>query len=191
MTGRTHDLAAFSAINIIVATQFIPNISLSTTITAVGFCFIGGLTPDIDKSTSEFWHKIPAGSYFGKLVEPFLGAHRHFSHSILGLILFGWGVNYLLNLMSKTLLVNMDIVWIAFMIGFISHLIMDSFTVEGVPWLFPIPIHLGFPPFRALRIKTGGLIEKAIVFPGLLILNGYLFFHFYEIYLSFFRNFAK
>ena len=55
--------------------------------------------------------------------------------------------------------------------GFVSHLIMDTFTKEGVPWLFPIPIRFGIPPFSFLRLKTGGMLEKTFVFPGLILLN--------------------
>lgn len=67
------------------------------------------------------------------------------------------------------------------MIGYLSHLLTDSLTTEGVPWFFPIPIRLGFPPFKSLRLKTGGLIEKVLIFPGLVILNAYLFYSYYFI----------
>jgi len=191
MTGRTHDLAAFTALNIIVITNPLPEISLATALVSVGACFIGGLTPDIDTATSDFWDKIPAGSILGKLLHPFLGGHRMISHSILGIIIIGFITNYLFNLAGQVLLVNMELVWMAFMIGVISHIIMDSFTEEGVPLLFPIPFKFGIPPIKQLRIHTGGLMEKMIVFPGLLLLNGYLFYKFYPIYLEFFHQFIK
>lgn len=56
------------------------------------------------------------------------------------------------------------------MIGMISHLVMDSFTKEGVPWLLPIPVKFGFPPVRRLRITTGKAIEKFAVEPLLVII---------------------
>jgi membrane-bound metal-dependent hydrolase YbcI (DUF457 family) len=55
--------------------------------------------------------------------------------------------------------VDTDLVWWAFMIGMFSHLVMDSFTKEGVPWLLPIPIKFGFPPLKRLRVTTGKLGE--------------------------------
>lgn len=189
MTGRTHDLAAFTAVNLILTTQALPPISLSTALVSLGACFIGGLAPDIDTATSSFWQKIPAGTFMGRILHPLFRGHRLISHSILGLIIFGLIMKWLLGLASATLLVNMDIVWWAFMIGLISHLIMDSLTQEGVPWLFPIPIRFGFPPLRAFRINTGGLLEKILIFPSLLILNGYLFYSFYQTYINFFRQF--
>lgn len=191
MTGRTHDLAAFTALNILIVTGSIPPVSLSTTLVAIGACFIGGLVPDIDTSTSEFWHKLPAGTLLGRLLHPFLGGHRLISHSILGLVIFGVVINYLLALTSSILLVNMEIIWWAFMIGILSHLIMDSFTEEGVPWLFPIPVRFGFPPISVFRIRTGGFLEKILVFPALLFLNVYLFYSFYPVYVNFFRQFIK
>jgi inner membrane protein len=191
MTGRTHDLAAFTALNTVIISQPLPQMPFSTALVAFGACFIGGLAPDLDTPTSEIWHKLPAGTFLGKMLHPFLGGHRLISHSLLGLFIFGWISKYLLTLASSTLLVNMNLVWLAFMIGYISHLVMDAFTHDGVPLLFPLPLHLGIPPMKALRMKTGGILEKALVFPGLLILNGYLFYTFQPIYLQLIHQIIK
>jgi membrane-bound metal-dependent hydrolase YbcI (DUF457 family) len=191
MTSRTHDLAAFTALNLVIISSPFVDLSLSTAFVSLGACFLGGLAPDLDKPTSGFWDKIPAGSIFGKIIHPFLGGHRLISHSLLGLFLFGWLSQYFLSLISQTLLVNMTIVWNAFMIGYLSHLVADSFTHDGVPWLFPIPIHLGFPPFKFLRIKTGGIVEKGFIFPILLLTNVYLFYHFFPFYLAFIKSIIK
>ena len=85
----------------------------------------------------------------------------------------------------------MDIVWWAFMIGFVSHLVMDTFTKEGVPWLFPIPIRFGIPPFSFLRVKTGGMLEKSFIFPGLILLNFYIYYANYGKFLEFFKQYIK
>lgn len=191
MVGRTHDLAAFTTLTYIVATQPLKSMSLATLITAFSANMIGGLAPDIDKATSDFWNHVPAGFIFGKLFSPVFGRHRFISHSIVGIVIFGFGLQYLLGLLSKVLIVDMSIIWWAFMIGFVSHLIADSLTKDGVPWLFPIPIHLGFPPFKFLRMKTGGLIEKGIIFPGLIFLNIYLYYSNYSKFLDFLRHFIK
>ena len=53
------------------------------------------------------------------------------------------------------------------MIGFVSHLIADSLTVEGVPLFFPLKLNIGIPPIKKLRIQTGNWIEKFIVFPAI------------------------
>lgn len=188
MTGRTHDLAAFTALNLVVATQSIPPLTLGTALVAFTANMIGGLAPDLDQPTTEFWRRIRAGNILGKLISPLLGGHRYISHSILGLALFGFLAFWALNFASTFLLVDMNLVWWSFMIGYVSHLIMDSFTKEGVPWLFPIPVRIGFPPFSALRLKTGGLIEKSLVFPGLLLANIYLIYQNYNHFLSLFTH---
>ncbi len=189
MTGRTHDLAAFTALSYIVASKQLPEITLATALVSLSANFIGGLTPDIDQPTADLWHRLPAGSIIGRVLSPLLGGHRFISHSLLGILLFGLGARYLLQVIGTVLLVNMHYVWYAFMIGYISHLIMDTFTHEGVPWLFPLPLKIGIPPIKLLRIKTGGLIEKAVVFPLLLVTNIYIYYVYHNQFLLFFHHY--
>lgn len=191
MTGRTHDLTAFTALSFVILTYPIPQMSLATALVAFSANMVGGLAPDIDQPTATLWRRVRGGSILGRFVTPFLGGHRFISHSVLGIFLFGFVTRHLLNLAHSFLLVDMNIVWNAFMIGLISHLIIDTITREGVPWLFPIPIHFGIPPFRAFRIKTGGLVEKSFIFPALLIINAYLYYSHYTKILSFLKHLIK
>jgi hypothetical protein len=68
-------------------------------------------------------------------------------------------------------------------------LVTDTLTTEGVPWLFPIPFRFGFPPIKWARIKTAGVIEKAVVFPGLLFFNAYLVYLNYPTYELFLKSY--
>ena len=188
MTGRTHDLAAFTALTYFVATQPLGNMTLATAFVALSANMIGGLAPDIDQSTGVVWKKIRFGIVFGKLLSPIFGGHRHISHSVLGLVFFGVVSKFLLLLIHNVLIVDVDIVWWSFMIGVLSHLVTDTFTHSGVPWLFPIPVKLGIPPFAALRFHTGSLVEKGIVFPGLLLVNMYIFYTYHSHILDFLRH---
>lgn len=188
MTGRTHDLAAFTAINYFIAANPLLHMSLGTAFVAFSANLIGGLTPDIDQPTADLWHKLPGGTLYSRLVTPFLGGHRYISHSLLGIFLFGFLAKWVLQLASHTLIVDANIVWWSFMIAYISHLVMDTFTHEGVPWLFPIPIKFGIPPISLFRIKTGGFVEKYGIFPILIILNGIIIYANYGKYLSFFHS---
>jgi membrane-bound metal-dependent hydrolase YbcI (DUF457 family) len=70
--------------------------------------------------------------------------------------------------------IDANLVWWAFVIGLLSHLIMDTFTKEGVPWLLPVPFKFGLPPIKALRITTGKFTESFIVFPGLILVSALL-----------------
>lgn len=182
MTGRTHDTAAIaSLIGVVIITQ--PNdVNLATALVAVLANQMGGLAPDIDQPTAPFWRNLPIGGFFGRITGTLLGGHRFISHSIIGLIAFGFLAHWVLSLISPIMpSVEIDYVWAAFMIGIISHLIMDSLTKEGVPWLLPIPHKFGIPPLRRLRITTGGKLETLVILPLLLGLSIWLCAHFYEI----------
>lgn len=190
MTGRTHDLAAFTALNFVfLNTTPIPDVTLATTLTALGANMIGGLLPDIDNATSDIWDKIRGGNMIAKIVKPFVGKHRMFSHSLLGLFVVSFLLNLLLKWMGTFVLVDMEIIWWSVMIGIVSHLITDGMTKQGIPLLFPLPFDFGFPPFKFLRMKTGGFFETWVIFPGLVILNGYLIYQNYEQYLTFVKGF--
>jgi inner membrane protein len=180
MTGRTHDLAAFTALGFIALTQPIPHMTLATGIVAVVANMIGGIAPDIDQPTAPFWRNLPVGRVFGKVFRILIGGHRFISHSVLGIILFGFGFHYLLEVLRPSFpSLDMSIIWWAFMIGFVSHLVMDTFTREGVPWLLPVPVKFGIPPVKVYRVETGEFVERFVIFPGLIILNGYIYYIYY------------
>jgi inner membrane protein len=184
MIGRTHDLAAITALGVVlIALPVLQPLNLSTMLVAILANQIGGITPDIDQPTAPFWRNLPVGGIFGKIIGRLLGGHRFITHSILGLILFGW-LSWLLLTFLSPIMTSIDIwiVWIAFMVGMLTHLVMDSFTKEGVPWLLPIPVKFGFPPIRRMRLTTGKWIESFIVLPGLIIFNiWYISMHYSEV----------
>lgn len=189
MTGRTHDLAAFTALTATIAYTPLQEMTLATALVAVGANFIGGLAPDLDQSTAGLWKKVRGGSIIGKIIAPILGSHRLISHSIVGTILIGILLNMFLNAISNILIVDMRIVWWSFMIGFVSHIFMDSLTEEGVPLFFPFPFKTGIPPIKFIRLKTGGIVEKSIIFPGLIILTGYIVYANYAKFIDLLTNY--
>jgi inner membrane protein len=178
MTARTHDLAAVTALGIVYLSSSQPAMTLSTLIVAVFANLIGGITPDIDQPTAPFWRNLPVGKYFGRMFDMLAGGHRFLTHSLLGLALFGF-LAHLLLLFLKPIMGSVDtsLVWWAFMIGMLSHLVMDTLTKEGVPWLLSIPVKFGFPPLKAWRITTGKWVEAWLVFPLLLAVNLWLYLH--------------
>lgn len=181
MTGRTHDLAAFTALGVVVLSQPPRTVTLVTAMVAVLANLIGGIVPDVDQPTAPFWRNLPVGRYFGRIFSAVHGGHRFVTHSLLGLALFGFGAHWLLVALHPVMSsVDIDLVWGAFMIGMVSHLIMDTFTKEGVPWLLPLPVKFGVPPLRRLRLTTDHFIEKFIVFPLLLLFNAVLYFANYD-----------
>jgi inner membrane protein len=176
MTARTHDLAAITALGIVVLAEPLRTVTLATAIVAVFANLIGGIAPDVDQPTAPFWRNLPVGKYLGKIFDKMLGGHRFISHSILGLAIFGFAAHWLLVFLHPIMgSVNIGLVWWAFIIGMVSHLFMDTLTKEGVPWLLPIPIKFGLPPLKAFRITTGKAVETWGVFPLLLVFDAWFY----------------
>lgn len=175
MTARTHDLAAITALGVVVLFGPEQTVTLSTALVAVLANQLGGIAPDIDQPTAPLWRNLPIGKLFGKTVDKLLGGHRFLTHSLLGVALFGFLVNALLHFLHPLMPhVDIQLVWYAFLIGMLSHLVMDTFTKEGVPWLLPIPYKFGLPPLKDFRITTGKRFETLVVFPGLLLIDVWL-----------------
>jgi inner membrane protein len=175
MTARTHDVAALTALGVVILAYPPGKVTLATALVALLANQLGGIAPDIDQPTAPFWRNLPLMRVFGRFAARLLGGHRFLSHSLLGLVLFGFLAKLLLEVLHP-IIPNIDIflVWWAFMIGMISHLVMDSFTKEGVPWLLPIPFKFGLPPLRRLRVTTGKRVENFVVLPLLIVLAGLL-----------------
>lgn len=181
MIARTHDIAAITALGVVFLLIPEQSLTLSTVIFAVLANLIGGVTPDIDQPTAPLWRNLPVGKYFGRLFERMAGGHRFFTHSIIGVALIAY-LFYLLLMFLHPIMNSVDtaVVWWAFVIGILSHLIMDTLTKEGVPWLLPIPIKFGIPPIKALRITTDHWVENWIVFPVLILFNVLFYFLHYQ-----------
>jgi inner membrane protein len=191
MTGRTHDLCAITALNIAFLVLPVPKMTIGTAFLAFVGATLGGIIPDLDQHTSDSWDRLPAGSIISKLFYRVFGGHRSISHSILGVFLISIVVRFILQFLKTFMTFNVDIVWAAVVIGILSHLIADTCTTEGVPWLLPLKTKFGFPPMKMFRVKTGGALESIIVYPGLLILNLYLIITRYEAYKIFMVSLGK
>lgn len=189
MTARTHDLAAITALGLVVAVWPVHAVTVSTLLVAVLADQIGGIAPDIDQPTAPLWRNLPAGRFVGKTFDVLIGGHRFISHSLLGMALFGLLAKLLLNFLHPLMPhVDSTLVWYAFLIGLLSHLMMDTLTKEGVPWLLPIPFKFGFPPIKALRITTGKHVETLLVFPALLIMDIWLCAKHYDAIVAFIQH---
>lgn len=104
--------------------------------------FIGVMSPDLDNPVSKMGRKFKLTSSAIK----FVFGHRGIFHSLLFV-----GVIYLV-LRS---FVN-GFVAFAFSFGYLTHLVGDALTLEGVNFLYPSK--LGVRGF----LRTGGAIEYAI-----------------------------
>ncbi len=189
MTARTHDVAAITALGIAALVMPIQMLTLSTAMLALFANQIGGIAPDIDQPTAPLWRNLAVGHVFGRVFDALIGGHRFLSHSLLGVVLLGFLASLLLHVLQPIMPhVNVQIVWYAFMIGALSHLIMDTFTKEGVPWLLPIPIKFGIPPVKQLRVTTGKFEESFVVLPLLMAVDIWLLASHYDQLIGFLQH---
>jgi len=114
-----------------------------------------GILPDIDHPKSKLGRKLKILSY----PINFIFGHRGLFHSLL----IALGFSFLIWMIFGDY-------YIPFFIGFLSHLIADGITKQGIDFTYP------FNFFKVIgMIKTGGFIEK-IIFLLLIVINGYLIF---------------
>lgn len=165
MTNRTHDAIALTSL-VSMAIVFPPDsLNLMTLITALVAADIGSMIPDMDQAGNRLWDLLPAGDFMGEIFRKVFYGHRTLSHSILGTVLVYKALQIVLIKFLNPDFLNPDIILASIMIGYISHLIADSFTKKGLPLLFPFRLNFGLPPVKKFRIKTGKFTEKFIVFP--------------------------
>lgn len=158
------------------------------------FAALGALTPDIDNARSTLGKRM---GWVSKGIQHFAG-HRTFFHSILGLLIVGafawgfeWGLGWLLYNAGFQLAgialgagtgLQVDrtsvrfVALIALLVGYFLHLVADSLTIGGVPWLWPSKVRFGFPPQRHWRFKSGSVAEPIVVVSvSVLVLVGLYF----------------
>lgn len=166
MTGRTHDAVAFASLVTIVAINPPESINIATATACIVGNIIGATLPDIDQSTNRLWDFLPGRDYAGKLLRPLFMGHRNLTHSLLGVFLIYKILEFVLPRILNADYINSSLVFAAMMIGYISHLLGDAITKEGLPLLFPLKWRFGIPPITALRITTGKWIENIVILPG-------------------------
>lgn len=172
MTARTHDAFAFASL-ITVAVFFPPAaLNIPTLITALVANIIGSLIPDMDQASNRLWDLLPAGDRLAKVFRKVFLKHRTITHSVLGLYLMYAFLSWVLPKLLNPSYIYSDVVLVSMMVGYISHLIADSLTKDGLPLLFPLQWSFGFPPFRFLRITTGTWVEYWLILP---LVGAYIF----------------
>lgn len=171
MTARTHDVFAFACL-ITVAAIYPPTVlSIPTIFTSIVGNVIGSLAPDLDQASNRLWDLLPGGNLVGRVLRHAFIGHRTISHSLLGGYLLYRFLVWVLPVVFNESYVDINILLVSIMIGFVSHLIADGVTKEGIPLFFPLPFKVAFPPFRFLRVTTGSAVENWVVLPAV---GGYI-----------------
>ena len=106
-------------------------------------CLFASLLPDMDTTKSKLGRKVKFLSGFFNV----LFGHRKLFHSLF----FAAGLSFLVYLYSFELA-------LAFFVGYISHLLIDSLNKAGIKWFYPAKFKIkGF-------IKTGSFLEYVLFF---------------------------
>ncbi len=171
MTARTHDVFAFACL-ITIAAAYPPSVlTIPTIFTSIVGNVVGSLAPDLDQASNRLWDLLPGGNLIGRVLRHAFIGHRTISHSLLGGFLLHRFLAWVLPIIFNEYYVDINILHLSIMIGFVSHLIADGVTKEGIPLFFPFPVKVAFPPFRFLRVTTGSAVENWIVLPAI---GGYI-----------------
>lgn len=102
-------------------------------------CAFGSVLPEVDKPDSLVGRFFP---FSGFLHERF--GHRGLTHSLLGLALA-------MASFAPLVLWRFEL-WLALFLGYLSHLVLDMATLEGVPLLWPKTTRCVFPGRDDLRL---------------------------------------
>jgi len=113
---------------------------------------LGSVLPDSDQPESAVGRVFPLSPF---LYERF--GHRGLTHSLLGLAIAA-------GLFAPLALLSLDL-WLALLVGYLSHLLLDMATLEGVPLLWPKPTRCVFPGRDDLRLDQAapGAPRKELV----------------------------
>ncbi len=156
--ARSHGTSLFEAPLVPLPAEpvAVPGLPLAVLCAAVG-----SLLPDLDHPRAALANYRVVGIPILKpagLVASAVLSHRGASHSLVF-----WALLTALGAYFASPLGLAPLVWAA-SLGYGLHLVADTLTKAGVPWLWPLwPHPLGFPPARSLRIHTGGLVEHLLV----------------------------
>lgn len=168
MTGKTHQIAGIAVGLGCFLVQAPPAYQPATLAAVLVGSSLAALLPNIDQPASVIWNKIPfAGHAAGEVIEKATFGHRNLTHSLLGFVIVGLLLHWLLLKFPSYWGINTNIVLISMMISYAIHLLADSFTVQGIPLLWPWQRNFGIPPkpLDGIRIETGQWFENLVLFP--------------------------
>jgi inner membrane protein len=87
-----------------------------------------------------------------------IAKHRRGTHSGLALLIIMLPILYIIGYMPDTTLTDVLFsIWVGFCIGWISHLLADTFNRKGVPWFYPLDKR----HYHIANIVTGSKRERA------------------------------
>lgn len=114
----------------------------------LGGALVGSILPDIDHKNSYIGQKAKTVS---KVINKFAGHRKLFHAPLVYLLLYSISLGMITH---KLILVGVQ----GLFLGILSHLILDSFTIGGLPWFYP----LSKKKFSLSNIKTNSKLEDIL-----------------------------
>lgn len=176
MMGRTHALGG--AVALAAYAHVTGDVA---TIPAWGYAVAAGsaLIPDADNGRGSIlnrWYLLPLKLLSFPLWGPGNPRHRGRTHGLLaavawvGLVWFWWTLaNLLLGSMEAGVVLPFSGIVAAAGLGYASHLFLDMFNIEPLQLLWPLPIDVGFPPWRAHGFIPGRFRAGASFWEGTML----------------------
>lgn len=125
---------------------------------SAGIAGVAALLPDIDSPESKLGRLIPI---LPTVLTVTVG-HRGVLHSLVGALGISLAVSLLIKIWYASTFLEIFPLVLA---GYITHLLLDSMTNSGCPWVYPIKTHIGIP-----LLSTGSFVERLIVSPAMMVL---------------------
>lgn len=153
MLWRTHIVTGASA-GLLLAGQT----NVETAVASASIAGLAALLPDIDSPQSKLGRLVPV---IPRVLSITVG-HRGLLHSLVGALAMSLLMTVLIRIWyDQSFWVLLPLV----LVGYVSHILIDSLTNSGCPLLYPLPFHLKVPLF-----STGSFAERLIAFPAMLFL---------------------
>lgn len=155
MLWKTHFLAGASA-GLLVAGQ---HADAKAALVSAGIAGLAALLPDVDSPDSRIGRAVPV---LPKALKAAVG-HRGALHSLAGAAF----MTLLFSLLFRH--ENVAYLTVPFLIGYLSHIAVDALNPPKVPLLWPLGWRFGIG-----LVNPCGLLERAVVVPGLFLLFVFL-----------------
>lgn len=166
MRGTTHKIGGISAG--LITLSLVGNFSIETVLIATTAGIVGSLVPDIDEPNSIVGKKV---KLLSRPVKAIFG-HRGIIHTPIFLL----GLAYLLSFLRAYIPGEYEwmfnLAFWCFIAGYVSHLLLDMFTPQGIMLFFPL---------SSLRVRIIGigdyrdLLASALIIVGTIIYFGMKF----------------
>lgn len=126
----------------------VPKQSVLTSGLLLGGAIVGSLFPDIDHKNSYIGQKAKSVS---KAINKFAGHRKLFHAPLIYLFLYSIGIGMIKEKLGLVLINGV-------FLGIFSHLILDSFTIGGLPWFYPF----SKKKVSLSKVKTNGKLEDIL-----------------------------